>query len=341
MWLYIPSHCLLESEGSISESVSPDEPELFATSSGKPTQRPLSWRGWKTRPWISRLSGIVLTPSTAARGAEEWISSLPVRHVSRTLSPAIGKETPTNDPTATATDRSPICSGSSTKLAPPWFSSRMSAPGSQMGIFETSESAYQRWVIESKDRSLLLRQVLERRIGGSGSLSWPTPRAEDSESSGARRSRGVADTLTAATRQWPTPAASNGQGGDNRTPTNGGRDLQYEAPRWPTPAARDYKGAGKKSYQERHNTTKGEHLPNYVEHCFRPDQATPTDGGDCSKPTKRLNPRFVEMLLGWPTGMTDCDAPVTELCHWRRLSRSIFYCLRQDYSGPDNSTVDP
>jgi hypothetical protein len=52
-------------------------------------------------------------------------------------------------------------------------------------------------------------QALGRRTVGSASSGWPTPRAEDAESSGTRHSRGVADTLTAVTRLagWPTPMA--------------------------------------------------------------------------------------------------------------------------------------
>ncbi|MBM4346455.1 MAG: hypothetical protein FJ100_24020 [Deltaproteobacteria bacterium] len=44
-------------------------------------------------------------------------------------------------------------------------------------------------------------------------MSWPTPRAEDSESRGAHR--GVPDTLTAATR-WASPAARDYRSGSGR-----------------------------------------------------------------------------------------------------------------------------
>jgi hypothetical protein len=37
--------------------------------------------------------------------------------------------------------------------------------------------------------------------------AWPTPRSEDSESSGARLTRGDADTLTSAARLWPTASS--------------------------------------------------------------------------------------------------------------------------------------
>ena len=83
-WLYMPPEALRGTEtiacsgsrsapapaGSTSGSCSPvPDIALWVTSSGKPSPRPCSWRGWKTRPWIARLSGTTLPPSTAARGA--------------------------------------------------------------------------------------------------------------------------------------------------------------------------------------------------------------------------------------------------------------------------------
>lgn len=70
------------------------------------------------------------------------------------------------------------------------------------------------WVTPSgRSRSRLRASVL--RTSGTGSTGWPTPRVEDSESSGARWSRGVFDTLTAAARLagWPTTTKSDGDGG--------------------------------------------------------------------------------------------------------------------------------
>ena len=83
---------------------------------------------------------------------------------------------------------------------------------------------------------------------------------------------------------------------------------------WPTPAQRDYKGGNNASYQERSGTTKGEQLPNFVRHHFRPDPTASTLGGKSSPSdrtlnhrfqAKRLNVRFVEWLMNWPTGWTE------------------------------------
>ena len=82
--------------GSTSGSCSPvPDIALWVTSSGKPTPRPCSWRGWKTRPWIARLSGTTLPPSTAARGAARWTSSARAIRASRFRSPAGGSARPT------------------------------------------------------------------------------------------------------------------------------------------------------------------------------------------------------------------------------------------------------
>ena len=94
LWLFIPEMKFEESafaqdmagSSSVSKSPSPSI-ELFVTSSGKPTPRPLSWRGWKTRPWLRRLYGTICDPSTAERGAERFISSLPAIPASRSATP--------------------------------------------------------------------------------------------------------------------------------------------------------------------------------------------------------------------------------------------------------------
>ena len=72
-WLYVPG---LEDSSSECELRPAGTSVWCATSSGTPTLRPLSWHGWRTRPWIGRLSGTILRPSTAALGVVSWIASL-------------------------------------------------------------------------------------------------------------------------------------------------------------------------------------------------------------------------------------------------------------------------
>jgi len=159
------------------------------------------------------------------------------------------------------------------------------------------------------------RQVMLEHVA----TNWPTPRAEDSEMAGAHR--GTPDTLTSATRSWPTPTTSDGAtgatGADHR---QGAAPLRQAASGWPTPTARDWKGQDPPGRQS-------ESLGALVEHWDGSSHRDPTSakpGPESSPPppgsgprsalqTRRirrllakpkLNPLFVEWLMGWPPGWT-------------------------------------
>ena len=125
------------------------------------------------------------------------------------------------------------------------------------------------------------------------------------------------------------------------------------AQNWPTPASRDWKGENGEAHLT--NGTGRLHmdqLPNAVAHCFtRPDLPT-WDGGltylshrqtsrrllrsatSHLSPGKlrqwlkrgwwrkrRLNPLFVEWLMGWPSGHALCACSGMEFAHWQRQMR--------------------
>lgn len=133
--------------------------------------------------------------------------------------------------------------------------------------------------------------------------------------------------------QWQTPATDSfrSRGGDRKDEMG----LDQQARFFPTPAQRDYRTPNKRSYQDRSGTTKGEQLQNFVEHSGNwntphaarahdsnnsdstylarqvhslPDQQT-QDGPQSSESgqtlPRRLNPRFVEWLLGFPITWTE------------------------------------
>ena len=113
-----------------------------------------------------------------------------------------------------------------------------------------------------------------------------------------RVGRGVADTLTAATRLWPTPLAR-----DHRS----GQAVKSDAELW-----------GKK----------GRPLE-CVATTFHPSHpALPIPAGQPSSPPRRsLNPLFVEWLMGWPTGWTASAPAETGLSHWLQLMRGALSTL--------------
>lgn len=330
MWLYVPStFCpsAPESGDLNSESNLPSpEPEPCAMSNGKLTRRPLSWRGWKTRPWIKLLVGTMSRPSMAARGVESWIASL-----GGTLANLSLLQENAAEPTILGISghTSP---GLSERCVQLFASSRMCQTTS------TSDSAmyaktFGEWVTELK-REYSLRRKSEPRISESDSSSWPTATAMDSRSSGAAgyqtETRHAGTTLTdAAVRQWPTARATDGtKGGPNQHGSKGDLTLPSAAVQWPTPASRDHKGGADWSKRTRNGKPRSDSsktLPDLAE--FWPTPAASTYGSNQGgsggrvgpirpslqglatkqgglKCRMMLNPLFVEMLMGLPPHWT-------------------------------------
>lgn len=153
-------------------------------------------------------------------------------------------------------------------------------------------------------------------------VNWPTPDTVDdgtgAVNQGSNKKNTPKNFLEAL--NWPTPNVPNG----GRSPkpgsmsltgmTRGGKkrqvDLQYavreqESASWPTPAARDWKDSGHEpSAQER----KSPCLPASV--ILNGDGPLDTDSPNTSgnRPASlRLNPAWVETLMGLPEGWTDVD----------------------------------
>jgi DNA (cytosine-5)-methyltransferase 1 len=178
---------------------------------------------------------------------------------------------------------------------------------------------------------------------------WPTPVAEDSEQSRpsiARRAMGVADTLTEATRLWPTPDAAVGNDGESpeawrarqaawkreydsraagevKAGNGAGLPLTIAAKEWATPTTQDSENDGPPSAFARRT------LPLNAQATLAtplspPDPTTPPDGEPTSSDGRVLNPRFVEALMGFPVGWTDCALSETPSSRNRRQQLSAF-----------------
>jgi DNA (cytosine-5)-methyltransferase 1 len=127
---------------------------------------------------------------------------------------------------------------------------------------------------------------------------WQTPTVADTmgghlSRSGDRSSelllRGQAKEVTAAL--WGTPKARDRKG------EGFSQDLPSQMLRWATPTAMDRKASGGSGVQPR--TT----LTDMTVRASRLDPVTCPHGATC-RPV--LNPRFVEWLMGFPTGWSDC-----------------------------------
>ena len=108
---------------------------------------------------------------------------------------------------------------------------------------------------------------------------------------------------------------------------------------WPTPSgtvAQDGEGpatwlARRETLKEKGYNGNGAGMPLTIAAqmltSFPPDPATGPGGSDSSPPTRRLNPRFVEMLMGWPTGWTGLEPVATAWSHWWPRMRSALCSL--------------
>lgn len=280
---------------------SPEECAAWATSSGTPSLRPFSWRGWADRPWIARLSSTISNPSRAQRIVAEWISSLPAFLASRSAWPV-------SAPAPTTPDGSGRSRGaSSKKRARGRSSSKTSAASTPLDSDPFSAILPKQGGLRSGE--IFARPTSARPTAETAySLSlWPTATATDSKASGAAgystdSGRHSGTTLTdAAVRlaEWPTPTAQvygNNRGGAAGRVGPVRHSLDSLGRQWATPTARDWRSEVA--------TQSPAHSPPLGRQVLQ----TPTDGANGSPeaaPPRQLCVRFVELLMGFPIGWSD------------------------------------
>jgi len=145
--------------------------------------------------------------------------------------------------------------------------------------------------------------------------------------------------ITQEAQMWRTPSSSDGKGGVIRP--RDGEDmtamlhykLRDDAAMWPTPTQRDHKD-GTSADTVKENGLLGRAAPRSSLH----SEMTTTDGHVCSPKCRMLNPRFVELHMGWLPGWTsmrtesiDSDSWETALSRLRQQLRSILSAEGQGY----------
>ena len=168
-----------------------------------------------------------------------------------------------------------------------------------------------------------------------GSSFWPTPRALSGgpNSNRANRSSAGGPDLQEAAQNWPTPDANTSSySGDGNGP-----NLREAAANWPTPVASDFKGSARPGQKKGQLAEATEQLwSTPIAHDMRgergagqttasngagngclaresrewlQDLKNSTPGAPCSSAGRgsrpRLNPLFVEWLMGFPFRWTD------------------------------------
>lgn len=309
----------------------------WVMSSGTPSLRPLSWRGWRTRAWIERLSGTILRPSTASRGVERWISSLRASRVSHSPQPVSNEESMTS---AGSGRTSPASSGTWIQESFFW---RTCLDSCATGC-ESCGRIFDAWV-SGFGQASSRRQKLVRRTGGSGSSSWPTATEGDSKASGSRALPGTrahtGTNLTDAVGSWargmyPTPSAQAYGSSQNegqvkhKRPSAGTMSLETWARRRGIPVSSH-------SSEETSPVPSQHHGGMKTSENTYPTPTANNDKGAQQRPTSArrgrrlqdgpgtgmaLNPQFVEWLMGLPIGWTGCAFSATEWSLWLRRMRS-------------------
>lgn len=204
--------------------------------------------------------------------------------------------------------------------------------------------------------------------------SWPTATAQDSASSGSAAypetsGRHADTTLTDAIRMWPTPTADayndgeapenwlarrernkakgyngNGQGTplamaarmratpmamDGVKPSAGNRrkdDLSHQIQMWATPSAQ--------MWRSENPDQSPEHSPPLSRQVLRIDMPGSESSPSTQTSRPRLNPAFVEWLMGLPLGWADpmASLEVTTYEHWEMESYRLLRQLRSTLS---------
>lgn len=212
----------------------------------------------------------------------------------------------------------PISNDTSTPSSPGGVSLRTSP--TICGLASTSSpETYRTWATALRQHSSARRKSA-RLTAANVSSSWPTATVKDADNS-ARHTTSThvmhpGTTLVDKVNLWRTPDAPTPGSGPRTRTTSVGKGHQVvlaeQATNWPTPREAEYKNCGPHGSPSQIYRLHKHYLDaTAVEwDASRHGPMNPTSGEPSLPPIptsrRRLNPRFVEWLMGLPLGWTDC-----------------------------------
>jgi len=293
-WLF--SRALVEAYSG--ESCSDGEP--FVQSNGNPTQQAYLSQDRMTA--FSRLSrfGMTFALLTEGRGEELltlYLAGFPVKTSAQQdtapVSPAVDQD---------SGRKWQGLLGKYDHVTRSWKTAQCSL----LADLEQCLEIWPRWGL-MRDGVSYQQQTLVRHISENESGLWATPMMSDWK---------LDCTLPAIYRRmeggrhpiFPTPTTGGG-GGERSAERAGTGDLNFMARtnKWPTPRLNDYKGEGQQMIRK-DGKSRMDQL------CFNVE----------SQETGRLNPTWVEWLMGWPLEWTDLKPLETDKCQEWQQQHSNF-----------------
>lgn len=298
-WRFVPG---LE-VSSLRSTSSPKSTELWVTLSGTATQRPLSWRGWKTRPWIQLLSGTMFPPSTLDHGVASWIASLRATRASPSVLPGKDLER------MILAISGRISNGILSRYSHGSAFLKTCRGTSDLGLTLFSPT-YGEWATELK-RACLARQKLALLTNGtasSSSVSWATPKVATGDYQYDANKDPIWN-LQGQARLWATPQAhdeKNPRDPERAEERGEGRDLADDALNWATPRSRDWKDSGSlppSRELDPGTATLGQQVAAQWPTPTAMDGATDTRVNRSDSPGAAVRPILSTLAKDWPTPM--------------------------------------
>jgi hypothetical protein len=268
--------------------------------------RSVGWRG-KLRPakswsaacrkggWIQRLFGAMPRPSTASRGMASWIASLRASRANLGAPPESARGSKTSA-TLASTLSAPLARWDQDSCS--WKTCR--------GLFDKDFPTFSgAWPTSGTMRSGACFPLPESAplIDGSESSCWPTATAGDSKGSGSAAYSTESDdkSETPEIRPGHSPPPSH----QALLPGSGSESSPAPGLQWMTPRVANIKGSKKRRASWENHSLDSQAREVWAENL-----------------KARLNPDFVEWLMGLPHGWTDSECSETAWSHWLQLMRS-------------------
>lgn len=234
----------------------------------------------KQATWMMHLFGMMPTPSTATRGVAKWIGSLEGHHANRSL-----RQEANEEPKIPETDGLTLSEWYE-KFSQQLASSRMSH---QLDLFTTtggrSDPGFKHWAIElrksSPKRLMQVIGIIDDELS-----SLPTVTAKN---------------LEEAAENWTTPTGDDVRN-RRKQYEQGGTPLSLQAMWWTPTSNEDAAGTrnGKMQYMLSHQVQE-----------IAQDGPLFSNEDPTLRQRRRLNPKFVEWLMGLPEGwleLTSCES---------------------------------